>query len=91
MCGITSWNYFSESLSKTSNTFTSNANIFGKVYFPRLIVPISIIISNIVKFIIQGFIFLLVLFYFYQKGANISPNITIATLDIKNSFIFIIN
>ena len=80
MCGITSWNYFSESLSKTSNTFTSNANIFGKVYFPRLIVPISIIISNIVKFIIQGFIFLLVLFYFYQKGANISPNITIATL-----------
>ncbi len=80
MCGITCWNYFSESLSKTSNTFTSNANIFGKVYFPRLIVPISIIISNIVKFIIQGFIFLLVLFYFYQNGANIRPNITIAIL-----------
>ena len=80
MCGITCWNYFSESLSKTSNTFTSNANIFGKVYFPRLIVPISIIISNIVKFIIQGFIFLLVLFYFYHNGANIRPNITIAIL-----------
>ena len=80
MCGITCWNYFSESLSKTSNTFTSNANIFGKVYFPRLIVPISIVISNIIKFFIQGFIFLLVLFYYYQSGANINPNITIKSL-----------
>jgi len=82
MCGITCWNYFSESLSKTSNTFTSNANIFGKVYFPRLIVPISIIISNMVKFIIQGIIFLLVFFYYYLIGANINPNITIAVLPL---------
>ena len=82
MCGITCWNYFSESLTKTSNTFTTNANIFGKVYFPRLIVPISIIISNIVKFIIQGFIFLLVLLYYYQTGASINPNITIAVLPL---------
>lgn len=82
MCGITCWNYFSESLSKTSNTFTSNANIFGKVYFPRLIVPISIIISNMVKFIIQGIIFLLVFYYYYQIGANINPNITIAVLPL---------
>lgn len=82
MCGITCWNYFSESLSKTSNTFTSNANIFGKVYFPRLIVPISIIISNMVKFIIQGIIFLLFFYYYYLIGANINPNITIAVLPL---------
>ena len=82
MSGITCWNYFSESLSKTSNTFTSNANIFGKVYFPRLIVPISIIISNMVKFFIQGFIFLLVLSYYYFSGAQVNPNITMAVLPI---------
>ena len=82
MCGITCWNYFSESLSKTSNTFTSNANIFGKVYFPRLIVPISIIMSNIFKFFIQGFLFLLVLSYYYYSGAKVTPNITIAVLPI---------
>ena len=82
MCGITCWNYFSESLSKTSNTFTSNANIFGKVYFPRLIVPMSIIISNMVKFVIQGFIFLLVLTYYYFSGAQVNPNITIAVLPV---------
>ena len=80
MCGITCWNYFSESLSKTSNTFTTNANIFGKVYFPRLIVPISIIISNMFKFITQGFIFLLVFIYYYFNGFPITPNITIAAL-----------
>lgn len=82
MCGVTCWNYFSESLSKTSNTFTSNANIFGKVYFPRLIVPISIIISNMVKFVIQGFMFLLVLSYYYFSGAQVNPNITMAVLPI---------
>ena len=82
MCGITCWNYFSESLSKTSNTFTSNANIFGKVYFPRLLVPISIIISNMVKFAIQWFIFLFVLSYYYFSGAQANPNITIAFLPI---------
>ncbi len=82
MCGITCWNYFSESLSKTSNTFTSNANIFGKVYFPRLVVPISVIISNLVKFAIQGSIFLLVLSYYYYSGAQVNPNITITVFPI---------
>lgn len=82
MCGITCWNYFSESLTKTSNTFTTNANIFGKVYFPRLIIPISIIISNIIKFIIQGLIFILFLIYYYYHGAKVNPNITILILPI---------
>ena len=82
MCGITCWNYFSESLTKTSNTFTSNANIFGKVYFPRLIIPLSVIISNLIKFVIQGFIFLLFLLYYYYQGATINPNLTILILPV---------
>tara|TARA_Y200000002_G_scaffold381246_1_gene394767 strand:- start:10504 stop:11346 length:843 start_codon:yes stop_codon:yes gene_type:complete len=82
MCGITCWNYFSESLTKTSNTFTTNANIFGKVYFPRLIIPLSVIISNIIKFIIQGLIFILFLAYYYYQGAKVNPNFAILILPI---------
>ena len=82
MCGITCWNYFSESLTKTSNTFTTNANIFGKVYFPRLIIPLSVIISNIIKFIIQGLIFVLFLTYYYYQGAKVNPNFAILILPI---------
>src|SRR5882762_5373886 len=65
MSGITIWNYFSSCLTSTSNTFLSNANIFGKVYFPRLVLPFSIILSNIVKFCIQ-FGLLLVMMVWYQ-------------------------
>tara|TARA_X000000950_G_C13917572_1_gene661775 strand:- start:2898 stop:3740 length:843 start_codon:yes stop_codon:yes gene_type:complete len=82
MCGITCWNYFSESLSKTSNTFIINANIFGKVYFPRLIVPISVIFSNLLKFFIQIFLFLLVLSYYYFNGFNVAPNLKIVFLPL---------
>ena len=82
MCGITCWNYFSECLTKTSNTFTTNANIFGKVYFPRLVVPISIVISNLFKFIIQGLIFIIILVYYYYYGSNINPNKTIILLPV---------
>ncbi len=53
LSGITIWNYFSESLTKTSTVFTANANLFGKVYFPRLIMPLSIVVSALMKF---GFI-----------------------------------
>jgi lipopolysaccharide transport system permease protein len=53
MSGITIWNYFASCLNATSNTFIANAGIFGKVYFPRLVLPLSIVISNIVKFGIQ--------------------------------------
>ncbi len=63
LMGQTFWIYFADSLNKTSNTFVSNAAVFGKVYFPRLVVPISIIISNLVKLGIQ--VALLILFYFY--------------------------
>lgn len=64
MSGITMWNYFATCLTATSNTFVANANIFGKVYFPRLVLPLSIVISNMVKFGIQFGILLLAMIWF---------------------------
>jgi lipopolysaccharide transport system permease protein len=80
MCGITCWNYFAECLTKTSNTFIVNSNIFGKVYFPRLVLPISIVVSNILKFGIQFLLFTIFLIYYLYQGANIQPNIYILLL-----------
>lgn len=60
LSGICLWQYFSECLNKTSNTFTANAGIFGKVYFPRMIVPISNVVSNLLRFAIQFALFLVV-------------------------------
>lgn len=69
MSGITIWNYFSSCLTGTSNTFVANAGIFGKVYFPRLVIPLSTVMSNIVKFCIQFFLLLLVMaWYGYRDG-----------------------
>ena len=59
MAGITLWTYFADCLNKTSNTFIANAGVFGKVYFPRLIIPLSVLVSNLIKLGIQLFIFLL--------------------------------
>ncbi|RZK56851.1 MAG: ABC transporter permease [Pedobacter sp.] len=73
MAGITAWNYFSDCLNKTSSVFRDNAGIFGKVYFPRLIVPLSIVVSNLVRFGIQMILFLCLLAYYYFSGANFSP------------------
>lgn len=64
LAGNVCWNYFADCLNSTSNTFTSNANIFGKVYFPRLISPLSVVISNMIKFMIQLVLFLAFYFYF---------------------------
>lgn len=75
MAGIVSWNYFAECLNTTSTTFIQNANIFGKVYFPRLIMPLSIIVSNLLKFGVQLVLFLLLLGYYIITGSNIQPNI----------------
>lgn len=74
MCGISTWNYFSECFTKTSNTFVTNANIFGKVYFPRLVLPISTVISCLLKFFIQFSLFLLFLIYYIYMGSNVTPN-----------------
>lgn len=76
LAGITLWNYFSACLTETSSVFTTNANIFGKVYFPRLVMPITIIISNLMKFGVQFVLFLAVWIFYVIKG-GIQPNIWI--------------
>jgi len=76
LAGITMWNYFSECLNKTATVFKDNANIFGKVYFPRLVMPLSIVISNLVRFGIQFFLFLVVWGWYLWKG-QVHPNIFI--------------
>ncbi len=71
LAGVTLWNYFAECLTKTSTVFTANASLFGKVYFPRLIMPLSIVASNLVRFAVQFLLFILVLIFYFVKGANI--------------------
>jgi len=82
LSGIVGWNYFSNCLNKTSDTFVSYAHIFGKVWFPRLTVPISNVISNLITFAIQFALFLCFYAYFYLKGAAIavSPMIVLFPL-----------
>jgi len=75
LSGITIWNYFSLTLTSTSSIFVGNAHIFGKVYFPRLTMPLSIVISNLVRFLIQFSLFLGVwIYYLISKGDVIHPN-----------------
>ncbi len=79
MAGLTLWNYFSECFTKASSVFTSNAGIFGKVYFPRLIMPLTIVVSNLIRFGIQYILFLVFYFYFIFSGyKSIQPNFYIA-------------
>jgi lipopolysaccharide transport system permease protein len=70
LSGIVAWTYFSVCLNSTANTFISNAGIFGKVYFPRLIVPISIVISNIIQFLIQLMLLIVAMGIYYLKGTT---------------------
>jgi len=74
LSGIAVWNYFTSCLNGTSDTFKGNAGIFGKVYFPRIITPLSVIISNLIKFGIQFIIFIAFYVYYYAQGANIGLN-----------------
>ena len=74
MAGITAWNYFADCLTKTSTVFRDNANIFGKVYFPRLIMPLSIVVSNLVRFGVQMLLFFMMLGYYAFTGAAFAPN-----------------
>ncbi len=82
MCGITLWNYFSDTLNKTSDTFIANASIFGKVYFPRMIVPLSLVVSNLIKFGIQFLLFIIIWLYFLFTNNSIHPNSTIMLVPI---------
>jgi lipopolysaccharide transport system permease protein len=74
MAGITAWNYFADCLTKTSTVFRDNANIFGKVYFPRLIMPLSIVVSNLVRFGVQMLLFFMMIGYYAFTGANFHLN-----------------
>ena len=76
LAGITMWNYFADCLNKTSSTFTANAAIFGKVYFPRLVMPLATITSNLVRFFIQLGLFIVVyLYYVLFTNDHVAPNI----------------
>jgi lipopolysaccharide transport system permease protein len=74
MSGITLWNYFAECLNKTATVFRDNASIFGKVYFPRLVMPLSIVVSNLVRFGIQLLLFLGIWVYYLLVGDQLHPN-----------------
>jgi lipopolysaccharide transport system permease protein len=80
LSGITVWNYFSSCFVHTSSTFISNASIFGKVYFPRLIIPLSVVISNLLKFLIQFALFLVILFYYLITQDVLNPNLALIAL-----------
>lgn len=74
LCGSIAWGYFSACLTATSTTFTANSAILGKVYFPRLVMPISTVLSQLISFAIQFCFFLLFLLYYIITGANVQPN-----------------
>ncbi len=74
LSGVVMWNYFSTSLTQTSTVFTVNAPIFGKVYFPRLIMPLAIVVSNLMQFGIQFLLFLVIVIYYTFQG-QLHPNI----------------
>ena len=80
LAGIVCWQYFSDCLNKTSSTFTTNQGIFGKVYFPRMIVPLSTVASNLVRMGIQFLLFIVVYIYYLVTGVHIVPNIYILLL-----------
>ncbi len=80
LAGTTPWNYFATCLTKTSSTFVANAGIFGKVYFPRLVVPLSVVVSNVIQFVIQFALFLGFLAYYVVTGAVKVPHWGLAIL-----------
>jgi lipopolysaccharide transport system permease protein len=77
LSGVTIWSYFSDVLNKTATVFQSNASIFGKVYFPRLIMPLAIVFSGLMKFLVQFTLFVCVVLYFTFVKETIHPNIWI--------------
>lgn len=74
MAGITAWTYFSDCFLKTSSVFRDNADIFSKVYFPRIVVPLSVVVSNLVRFTIQLLVFVAVLLYYLFNDNRVQPN-----------------
>ncbi|MBD1386779.1 ABC transporter permease [Mucilaginibacter rigui] len=80
LAGTIMWNYFSECLTKTSTVFKDNAGMLGKVYFPRLIMPLSIIFSNLIRFGVQLILFIVLLAYYILAGKPIVPNVYLLLL-----------
>ena len=74
LAGNICWFYFSDCLNQSSSTFTANQDMFGKVYFPRLVVPIAVVISNLLRFAIQVGLFVVLYLYFFLNGADIAIN-----------------
>ena len=74
LSGICLWEYFSECLTAVSNTFQTNANLFGKVYFPRLVSPVSVVTSKLFRFSLQLATFVIVYLLFVIRGVNLRPN-----------------
>ncbi len=76
LSGVAMWNYFSSCLTRTSSTFTANAGVFGKVYFPRIVVPLSVVTSSLLRFFIQLCLLIFAyLFYVLYMDISLSPNI----------------
>ena len=82
LAGITAWNYFKDCLTETSDTFKKNEQIFGKVYFPRVIMPMSIVVSSLLKFGIQFLIFASFYIYYVSSGFDVTFNLNILFLPI---------
>ncbi|HMG09238.1 MAG TPA: ABC transporter permease [Mucilaginibacter sp.] len=82
LAGTIIWNYFAECLTKTSTVFRDNAGLLGKVYFPRLIMPLSIVLSNLIKFGVQFLLFTILYIIYLFKDAGISPNAFVLLLPL---------
>ena len=82
MAGNVCWFYFSDCLNQTSSTFTANQGMFGKVYFPRMVVPVSTVMSNLLRFCIQFCLFVAIYVYFFSRGADVQPNLHLLLLPV---------
>jgi lipopolysaccharide transport system permease protein len=82
LSGVIAWKYFADCLNSTSNTFVNNANIFGKVYFPRLAVPVSVVISNFIAFGIQFLLFMAFYAFYWTRGTDIHPQTSLLLLPL---------
>lgn len=80
LTGIVSWGYFAECLTKTAGTFVTNASIFGKVYFPRIVLPVSVVISGLMRFLVQFLLLLIVWIYFLATDPSFHPRYELLAL-----------
>ncbi len=87
MAGNVCWFYFSDCLNQTSSTFTTNQSMFGKVYFPRLVVPIAVVVSNLLRFSIQLCLFIAIYLFFFFSGVDVHPNMYVLLTPL---FVFMI-